>query len=182
MENINEIIYFLVLTAISSSFGTLKNMFIARKQIKASYIVVFFDALLFATIMKQISSGDGIIFALAFAFGKLFGAMIGNMIEKKMALGTLEIEVAVNHFDKMVSIADELRDKGYTVETTVVYGYEGKKRYKIVIIMLRKQINILTHVLEKNGYEDPTMTIKDISSVSGKITTKIIKNQESRSS
>lgn len=166
---VGEVLQFLIITTISSSLGTLKNMLIARKQIKASYIVSFLDALLFATIMKQISSGDGFIFALAYATGKLLGAMLGNLIEKKMALGTLEVEIAVNHFDRMVCIADKLRDLGYSVETSAVFGYEGKKRYKIVVILLRKEMCILNKVLEENGYEEPTMIIRDVSSISGKI-------------
>lgn len=165
-----EIIIFLMMTAVSSSLSTLKNMFIARKQINATYVVVFFDALIFANIMKSISGGDGIVFAFAYAFGKLLGTYLGNKIEKKMALGIINVNISVNHLDKMISIADELRERGYTVETTSVYGYRGKRRYKIDVVMSRKEIDKLYEVLDRNGYSNPTMVIKDVSNILGKIT------------
>lgn len=145
-------------------------MFLARKQVRAGYVATFIDAVLFATIMKKISAGDGLIFALAFAIGKTIGAYLGNIIEEKMALGIIQVDISLNHFDKMVEIADQLRDLGYAVETSTVFGYGGNKRYKINITLSRDEISILKKVMEKHGYEDPTFVIKDVSNISGKIT------------
>lgn len=89
-----------------------------------------------------------------------------------MALGIIQIEISVNHFDKMVKIADELRDLGYAVETMSVYGYNGKKRYKIVVTISRAELGKMRNVLLKYGYDEPTWIITDISNVAGKITVK----------
>ena len=167
-----QIISFTGLTIVSSTISTLKNMFLARKQFKANYVATFVDAMIFATIMKKISSGDGFIFAMAFAVGKTIGAYLGHRSEERMALGIIQIEISVNHFDKMVKIADELRDLGYAVETMSVYGYNGKKRYKIVVTISRAELGKMRNVLLKYGYDEPTWIITDISNVAGKITVK----------
>ncbi|HEY4544467.1 MAG TPA: hypothetical protein VIG40_07450 [Tissierellaceae bacterium] len=164
------LILFIVLTIISSTTSTLRSMFLARKQFKANYIATFLDALIFATLMKKISAGDGIVYALSYAIGRTLGAYFGHLIEGKMALGIIQIDISVNHFDKMVQIADELRDLGYAVETNTSFGYGGKKRYKIVVTISRAEVGNLRNVLSKYGYDEPTLIIKDVSNVSGKIT------------
>lgn len=164
------VISFTLITIVSSAVNTLRSMLLARKQVKAGYLATFVDAVLFATIMKKISSGDGLIFALSYALGKTIGAYLGNLMEEKIALGILQVEISLNHFEKMVEIADELRDLGYAVETSSVFGYGGKKRYKINITISRDEINILRQVLNDHGYRNPTLVIKDVSNISGKIT------------
>lgn len=181
------ILTFLILTVFSSTLGTLKHLLISRGQKRASYITIFFDSLIFSTILKKISGGDGLIFGVAYGTGKVLGAMLANKLEEVLALGTIEISISLNHFDRMVSIADELRDLGYTVETYSVYGYEGKTRYKIDVIIDRKEVQVLRKILEKNGYDEPTMTVKHISKFSGKISAKCtdstkIKNHTKRTS
>lgn len=164
------IFLFTLLTIVSSATATLRSMFLARKQFKANYIATFIDAMMFATIMKRISAGDGLVYALAYAVGRTFGAYLGHNIEAKMALGIIQLEISINHFDKMVSIADEMRDSGYAVETYSVFGYGGKKRYKIVVTISRGEMSTIVDVLERNGYDEPTMIIRDVSKVAGKIT------------
>lgn len=164
------VITFALLTVVSSTINTLRSMFLARKQFKANYIATFIDAMLFATIMKKISSGDGVIFALAYAIGRTLGAFFGNKLEARMALGIIQVDISLNHFEKMIEIADNLRDLGYSVETSSVFGYGGNKRYKINITISRSELNVLKEVLNKYGYTDPTFIIKDVTNISGKIT------------
>lgn len=161
---------FIILTIVSSATSTLRSMFLARKQFKANYIATFVDAMMFATIMKRISAGNGWLYAFAYAIGRTLGVYVGRVIENKMALGIIQMEISINHFDRMVSIADEMRDLGYTVETSSVYGYGGKRRYKIVVTISRGEVKKVKEVLAKNGYEEPTMIVRDISNVAGKIT------------
>lgn len=164
------VITFALLTVISSTINTLRSMFLARKQFKANYIATFIDAILFATIMKKISSGDGVIFALAYAIGRTLGAFFGNKLEARMALGIIQVDISLNHFEKMIQIADNLRDLGYSVETSSVFGYGGNKRYKINITISRSELDVLKEVLNKHGYTEPTFIIKDVTNISGKIT------------
>lgn len=163
-------IMFTLLTIISSTINTLRSMFLARKQFNANYVATFLDAMLFATIMKKISAGDGVLYALSYAVGRTFGAYLGNRLEAKMALGIIQVDISLNHFEKMVEIADELRGLGYSVETSSVFGYGGNKRYKISTTISRSELNRLKNVLIEHGYDEPTFVIKDVSNIAGKIT------------
>lgn len=163
-----QLIGLVLINAISNTLGTL-TIFNTKRYMKPTYILTFLDAIIFATVMKQISSGDGIYFILAYAVGKLIGVYFADIIEKKMAFGILEIDFYLNDKEKMIQIADFLRDMGYSVNTTFTYGYGGAKRYRIEVTMLRKELPILEEVLRKFDYNEPTLSIKEVSKVKGKI-------------
>ena len=157
------------ITALSNAIGTLKTIFVSKKYLKPVYITTFLDSLIFGTIMKKITSGEDFYFIIAFAIGKVIGAWLGDLLDNKLALGILEIEIFLNHFDKMKDIADELRDLGYSTETSISFGYKGKKRYKINVTMLRKEVSVLREILSNYDYEDPTMKVKEVSNINGKM-------------
>lgn len=169
IEIIISLLELIVITALSNAIGTLKTIFVSKKYLKPVYITTFLDAIVFGTIMKKITSGEEFYLIIAFAIGKVLGAWLGDFLDNKLALGILEIDIYLNHFEKMKDIADELRDLGYSTETSVSFGYKGKKRYKINVTMLRKEIPILREILAKYEYPDPTMRIKEISNINGKI-------------
>jgi uncharacterized protein YebE (UPF0316 family) len=160
----------ILINAISNTLGTLKNIFTAKKFVKPLYIITFIDAIIFATVIKQVSnSSNGVYFITAYAIGKVLGAYIANKLEDKLALGISEVDIFVNNKDKMKQIADEIRDKGYTVNTYISYGKFGIKRYVIEVTILRKELYILKEILTKHGYEKPTLKIKEVNNYKGKI-------------
>lgn len=168
-EIIMNLVGLIGITALSNAIGTLKTIFVSKRYLKPIYITTFLDALIFGTIMKKITSGEEFYLVIAFAVGKVIGAWLGDFLDNKLALGILEIEILLNNFDKMKDIADELRDLGYSTETSISFGYKGKKRYKINVTMLRKETKVLTEILSKYDYTDPTMKTKEISNIGGKM-------------
>lgn len=162
-----SLLLFLVLTAMSSSTTILKSMFLTRRQFKAHYIVAFVDALLFATVMKRISMGDSLTYALAYAVGTTLGSYIGSSIEARFALGNVQVDIRIAEFDKMVKVADDLRDKGYRTETTAVFAYGGVKKYKIYVTTARKYIPDIKEILRDNGYENPVLIVRDVANITG---------------
>lgn len=160
----------ILINMISNTLGTLKTIFSTKKFLRPLYIVTFVDAIIFATIMKQIATGNGYYFIFAFALGKVLGALLGDFIDGKLALGILEVDVFVTNKQKMKDISDTLRNIGYSVNTYISYGALGLKRYKIEVAILRKEIPVLEKILDKHGYKNPTLKIKDINNVHGKIT------------
>lgn len=172
------LLQFLGLTVLNSAISTLRSMFLARKQYTANLITTFIDALIFATIMKQISSGTGLSFAIMYALGRTFGVFLGGKIENKFALGIIQVDVYGNHLERIICIADKLRDLGYATETVKVYGYKGKPRYKITVTIDRKEKDVLYAILKKYGYDEPTIVSKDVNNVKGKITTRATTSTE----
>lgn len=167
-STIIEVFIFFSLTAISNAIGILKNIFITKKQLKPAYIVTFIDSIVFATVMKKISSGSGLLFILVYSVGRVIGTWLGDRIENRLAFGILEVELLLNDGSAAKKIADELRDLGYSVGTMTEYGYHGKKRYKLNIVIKRKEMERIEEVVSSYGYDEPTMKIKEISKVSGK--------------
>lgn len=164
-----QLIGLVLINAVSNTVGTLKTIFSTKRFVKPLYVVTFIDAIIFATIMKQIASGNGLYFILAFAIGKVIGVYFADKLETKMALGILEIDFYLNNKQKMIDIADSLREMGYSVNTSVIYGNKGLKRYRIEVTMLRKEVPVLHAVLRKHDYENPTLSVKEVSKVQGKI-------------
>ena len=98
-----------------------------------------------------------------------FGVYFGGLIEEKIAIGLIEADIMVNDKDKMITISDHLREAGFSVNTMVTYGIHGNKRYVIEVTSKRKDIGHIKNVLKSVDCNNPTMTIKDISNVSGKV-------------
>ncbi|ADO59403.1 DUF5698 domain-containing protein [Paenibacillus polymyxa] len=165
-----ELLGVIAVNALSNSIGTLKTIFISKKYLKPAYVITFLDAIIFATALKQIASGNGVEFLIAFAIGKVIGVYLADVVENRLALGILETEIFLNDKDRMIEVADTLRDKGYTVNTFVSYGYKGVKRYKVDVTILRKEFPVLERILKEFNIENPTMQVKDISNIHGKIT------------
>lgn len=166
---IMQLLGLVLINAVSNTFGTLKTIFSTKRFIKPLYLVTFVDAIIFATIMKQIASGNGVYYILAFALGKVIGVYFADVVEGKMALGILEVNFYLNNKDKMVAIADTLREIGYSVNTVVAFGNQGVKRYRVEVTLLRKEVPVLEAVLSKHNYENPTLSIKEVAKVKGKI-------------
>lgn len=161
-------VFFLNIAA--STMGVLNTILISKKIMKPVYFVMFIDAIVFTTGIKLVSNGDSFYFILAFAAGKVIGAFLANKIEDKLALGLLEVTVFAKP-DKAFLIADALREMGYGVTTMKGYGQDGNIRFSVEVTIKRKEYDLLKSILEKYGYNDAAMVIKEIKKVSGKIKT-----------
>ena len=160
-----------LITAFTNILSTLKTMFISKKIMNPVYVLVFVDAIIFATIVGKVTSGDGIQFTIAYALGKSMGVFLGNKLEDRLALGILEVDVFLNHKYKMIELAENLREEGYTVNNYSVSGNNGNKRYKVEVVINRKEFSILEDIIEECGINTPTLKVKNLSKVDGKITT-----------
>jgi uncharacterized protein YebE (UPF0316 family) len=164
-----QLVGLVLINAVSNTVGTLKTIFSTKRFIKPLYVVTFVDAIIFASIMKQLASGNGLYYILAFAIGKVIGVYFADILESKMALGILEVDFYLNNKQKMIDIADTLREIGYSVNTSVMFGNKGIKRYRIEVTMLRKEVPVLEVILRKHDYENPTLSVKEVRNVQGKI-------------
>jgi uncharacterized protein YebE (UPF0316 family) len=164
-----QLLGLVLINAVSNTVGTLKTIFSTKRFVKPLYVVTFIDAIIFASIMKQLASGNGIYYILAFGIGKVIGVYFADKIEARMALGILEVDFFLNNKEKMIDIADTLREIGYSVNTSITFGNKGTKRYRIEVTMLRKELPVLEAVFKKHNYENPTLSVKEVSNVKGKI-------------
>ncbi|MBF8984112.1 hypothetical protein IZY60_11245 [Lutibacter sp. B2] len=174
-----SIIYTLVgvflITTFTNVLATLKTILISKKIMNPVYLLVFVDAMIFATVLAKMNSSKGIHFTIAYALGRTMGVFIGGKIEEHLALGILEVDVFLGNKDKMIEIAEKLRDAGYTVNNFLARGNNGEKRYKIEVVIKRKEFKVLEDIMDACGVHNPTLKIKNLNKVYGKITTTRIK-------
>jgi uncharacterized protein YebE (UPF0316 family) len=164
-----------VVMSFTNILATLKTIFISKKIMNPVYLVVFIDAAIFAGVLSKVVSSSGIFFTLAFALGKTFGVFLGGKIEERLALGIIEVDLFISNKEKMIIVAEELRKEGYTVNNFQARGMDGSRRHKIEIVLERKEFQHINDILAEFDIDSPTLKIKNISKVEGKITTKCIK-------
>lgn len=160
-----------LITAFTNILATLKTILISKKIMNPVYIMVFIDAVIFAAVLSKVTSSEGIHFTIAYALGKTLGVYIGNRIEDKLALGILEVDIFLSNKDKMIKLAEKLRNEGYTVNNYLARGNNGERRYKIEVVIKRNEFKVLEDIMVKCDVNNPTLKIKNLSKVNGKITT-----------
>jgi uncharacterized protein YebE (UPF0316 family) len=165
-NTIIALIIIFALNVFSTCLGNLKTVFLAQKAIKPVYLITFIDAIVLVYAFRLISNSSGYGYILAFALGKLLGVYLANSIEKRLALGLLEIEVYKQPEPGKI-LADTLRLCGYYVTTTLGYGIEGKERWILTIILPRKEFPGLHALIEQDGKVN--MSVKSITRTYGKV-------------
>ncbi|SDY80633.1 Uncharacterized protein YebE, UPF0316 family [Proteiniborus ethanoligenes] len=159
-----------LVTAFTNVLATLKTILMSKKIMNPVYLLVFADAMIFATILSKVTSSEGLQFTIAYALGKTVGVFIGNKIEDRLALGILEVDLFLNDKSKVIEISKRLRETGYTVNNSLVRGNNEEKRYQIEVIIKRKEFKILESIMKEFGVVNPTLKVKTLSKVDGKIT------------
>lgn len=159
-----------VITAFTNTLGTLKTIFVSKKILKPVYVITFIDAIIFTTIMKEITNNENFIYIFIYAIGRVAGVYIGDIIESKLAIGVSEVQLFLSNKEKMKLTADELREAGYSVNNFIAMGVNGEKRYMIETIVARKEFDKYKSILESCGIENPTLKVKSVNKTSGKIT------------
>lgn len=164
-----------IITAFTNVLSTLKTIFMSKNIMSPVYFLVFLDALIFATILGKVTSPDAIAYTIAFALGKSIGVYLGGKIENKLALGICEVDLFLNDSEKANEIAQKIRETGYTVNNILVGGNNETARHQIEVVINRKEINILEDIIKDFDVDNPTLKVKTLNKVNGKITTTRLK-------
>ncbi len=159
-----------IITSFTNVLATLKTIMIAKKIMNPVYLIVFVDAAIFASVLTKVVGATGIYFTLAYALGRTFGVFLGGRLEDRLGLGIIEVDLFLNEGRKSTDIAQRLREEGYTVNHFLTRGNMGEKRQQVEVIMKRKEYKIFRKILSEKGVENPTLKIKSISKIEGKIT------------
>ncbi len=152
------------LNLLSTTLGNLKTILLTKRVMKLVYVTTFIDAMVFALALKCLATSSSLLFLLFFAAGRLSGVYLGSLIERKLALGTLEVSIH-KHWQEGIKLADQLRTLGYSVTTFKGYGINGNDRLVITAIIPRRELVQLKPLLGSGI----NMTVKDVSKTYGKI-------------
>lgn len=164
-----------VITTFTNVLATLKTILMSKKIMNPVYLLVFLDGIIFTTIISKVANSNGFEFTIAYALGKTIGVLIGGKIEDRLALGIIEVDLFLNDEKKASGIAQKLRETGYTVNNFNVGGNNEAERYQVEVVMNRKEFKVLESIINDFDVKNPTLKIKTLNKVDGKITTTRLK-------
>lgn len=119
------------------SLGTLRIIYLSRGQSKLAASIGFVEVMIYIVALGMVLGNldrplNIIIYALGFAAGNY----VGSLIEEKIALGFVNVQVIT--MQNCGEMEDCLREMGYGVTSMECYGKEGPHR--ILHILLKRKL------------------------------------------
>lgn len=158
--------YFLIFSArvIDVSCATLRMLLLVRGKRLHAATIGFFEVIIYILalgyVVERLNDPFSIIiYGLGFASGNV----MGSLIEEKMALGNLTVQVIT--MKESSDLVEMLREQGFGV--TILQG-EGREGTHAVlhIILSRKRLNELLALIEKSD-KDAFITVLDTRTTRG---------------
>ena len=146
------------------SLGTLRIVFISQGKKKLAPLVGFFEIMIWLLAIGQIFSDlTNFIYYFAYAGGFAMGNYLGLIIEQKISIGLLNLQLIVK--ENPDELIKALKEKGYGLTTMTAEGTKGIVRLVLLVIKrknLPKVLNIIRSINPK-----AFISIEQVSSVKG---------------
>lgn len=167
---VNYILLF-SLTLLSSTMGNVKNILLIKGNKTTQYIITCIDALIYAFLLKSITSDNTIYAIIAFVCGKGFSITLTDIIMSKISK-TVYLAHLYERKDKTEKIVDYLTIKN--ISFTVFEGdYINGTRYMLTMHLNKQQVNDLRQYLSEDlKIQNITMDISEVK-VTGHIEGKV---------
>lgn len=137
--SILELSLILFARVIEVSIGTLRLILMNKGYRLISTILAFFEVLIWVIVVSNVISeiSKNPIKVVVYSIGFALGVFLGSIIENKVALGNILIQVVVPHEQGFI-IAQELRKDGFGVTTM---NAEGKDSSKMLLMIYARRKN-----------------------------------------
>jgi len=146
------------------SLATIRMIMVVKgKRIHAAVIGFVEVSIWILAVGTVLSNLDDPINVIMYASGFATGNYVGIMIEEKMALGSLVVQVI--SFKKAEELVAILRDEGYGVTVVEGYGRNGINHLLNVTIQ-RKQLGRLNQLLDEHD-QKAFVTVMDTRAIKG---------------
>jgi len=137
----------LVINVVYVSFSTIRMILTLKGRRYIAALVSMFEVVMYVIglglVLDNLNEVQNII---AYAVGFGIGVVVGSMIEQKLALGYITVNVISSNPD--IEFTRKLRDKGYGVTSWFAYGMEGD-RLSMQILTPRKYELLLYETIKK---------------------------------
>ena len=154
------------------SLSTMRMLMVMRGQRLYAAFIGFFEVIVYIVALNKIFSNlDNPLNLIFYAAGFATGTMVGSIIEEKLAVGTLTVQVITMRAP--LELTEKLRQDGYGVTVIEGQGREGI-RYILQIILQRKRVQQLRKIVDEWD-ECAFWTIFDARSTRGGIFTRKFK-------
>ncbi|WP_053217319.1 DUF2179 domain-containing protein [Virgibacillus senegalensis] len=116
----------LVINIIYVSFSTIRMILTLKGRRYIAALVSMFEITIYVLGLGLVLDNlDQIENIIAYALGFGIGVVVGSMIEEKLALGYITVNVISS--DPEIEFTKQLRDKGYGVTSWYAYGMDGDR-------------------------------------------------------
>ncbi len=145
------------------SIGTLKLILISRGMKHIAPVLSFFEILIWLTAISQIMQNlNDPLKYLAYAAGFSAGTFIGMILEEKLALGSVILQIITNKDTQ--DLARTLKQEGYGYTQINADGNEGPVSLTFTVIQRKRLPHALKIIKEHNPHA--FYTIEDVKHVS----------------
>ena len=107
------------------SMGTLRTLMVVQGRINLSMALGFFEVLIWLVVITAVVQrvNESVWLVLAYCAGFASGNGVGIIIERKLSLGIMAVNMISTKLGKEIAAA--IRDKGYTATTFQGEGRDG---------------------------------------------------------
>jgi len=131
------VIIIVLINIVYVSFSTIRMILTLKgRRYLAAFVSIFEVFVYILGLSIVLDNLDGIQNVLAYAFGFAIGVITGSMIEERLALGYITVNVVSSN--PILNFTDRLREEGYGVTSWTSSGMEGD-RLSMQILTPRKQ-------------------------------------------
>lgn len=171
-EVIISLLLLFVATVFSTAIGTIKTIFVANKAGYATYIATIIDAMVYMYLVKSIVS-SGTIEIVIYVLGRVVGAVLGDVLENKIAIGIYDIDIYIKDHETQKLLQEILIENDFSSTMNVGTISENNVRWYNNVQLKRKDMEKLYQLLEQAGITKPAMVIRQAKKVSGRIAERI---------
>lgn len=135
---------------IDVSLGTFRTILVVKGKRQYASMIGFIEVLIWFLVVREALNTDagGLIIGIAYASGFSVGTYIGALLSDKFISGTLSVQIILSSNDK--SIVDKIRNEGFAVSVTNVYGQDHKKeKYMLFMEINKKSYNQLEELINE---------------------------------
>lgn len=124
---------------IDVSLGTFRTILVVKGKRQYASIIGFIEVLIWFLVVREALNTDagGLIIGIAYASGFSVGTYIGGLLSDKFISGTLSVQIILSNNDKY--IVDRIREEGFAVSVTNVYGQDHKKEKYMLFMEINKK-------------------------------------------
>ncbi len=162
------LLYIIIFVAkiIEVTIGVLRMVLITKGERKLATVIAFFEIVIWllvvSTVLVDITEDPFKV--LAYAAGFAFGQMFGSLLEDKIALGNIRVEIIADE-DIGIKLANHLRENKFGVTTIEASGMTHKKMI-IFLYAARKQMKNILNLCNEIS-KDLVITVDDIRPLAG---------------
>ena len=129
---------------------TLRTIFLVKSEIRNASLLGGVEALIYVISLGIIFSDlSNYLNMFAYAIGYSGGIILGGYIERKLAIGYRTVNVSL--LEKTPELIEKLRVEGFGVTIFEGEGREGRKRYRLDIVVKRSREKELMTLLNEDA-------------------------------